>query len=235
MLNLTPLYLKCVARGPCRDPHPEAAVWPQVAFRVELPYRGAKTPDLPPFAEAAMRTVACFVLLLAACASPSSEVVDVTPAAPASVMASGGSVDINIPTERAIVSEVVDASPADAWAALPKAWADLGIEVRESSRATRTLGNSRLVVMRRLGSTPLSRYLSCGAGIQGPFADMYRIQMSIQSAVVPAQGGGVEIRTYLEAVARNPEGTSNVQVPCTSTQRLEREIAARVRAHVQGG
>jgi poly(3-hydroxybutyrate) depolymerase len=174
-------------------------------------------------------------LAFAACATSAADTVDVTRPGPASVIASAGSVDVNVPTERAIVSETVDASPADAWAALPKAWADLGIEVRESSRATRSLGNSRLVVMRRLGSAPLSRYLSCGAGIQGPFADVYRIQMSIQSAVVPAQGGGVEIRTYIEAVARNPEGTSNVQVSCTSTQRLEREIAARVRAHVLGG
>lgn len=181
-----------------------------------------------------MRASPCLLLLLSACASPSADAVDVTSPRPAAVTSSGTSVDINIPTERAIVSETVAATPADAWAALPKAWADLGIEVGESSRATRTLANPRLVLTRRLGSTPLSRYLSCGAGIQGPFADTYRIQMIIQSAVVAAQGGGVEIRTYLEAVARNPEGTSNVQVPCTSTQRLEREIAARVRAHLQG-
>lgn len=182
-----------------------------------------------------MRASLLLLLALAACASPPGDAVDVTSPARPSVTVSGATVDINIPTERAIVAEAVDATPAAAWSALPKAWADLGIEVRESSRATRTLGNARLTVSRRLGDVPLSRYLSCGAGIQGAFADSYRIQMSIQSAVVPAQGGGVEIRTYIEAVARNPEGTSNTAVNCTSTQRLERDIASRVRVHVQAG
>lgn len=178
---------------------------------------------------------AVVVLVLAACAPPSGQAVDVTRPGPASVSVSGTTVDVNLPTERAIVSEELDATPEAAWAALPKAWEDLGIEVRESSRATRTLANARLVISRRMGGAPLSRYLSCGAGMQGAFADVYRIQMSIHSAVVPVAGGGVEIRTYLEAVARNPEGTSNTAVNCTSTQRLEREIAARVRAHLQGG
>lgn len=175
------------------------------------------------------------MVVLAACAAPSGEAVDVTRPGPASVVASGTTVDVNLPTERAIVTDEVDATPEAAWAALAKAYADLGIEVRETSRPARTLGNSRLVISRRLGGAPLSRYLSCGSGMQGAFADFYRIQMSIQSAVVPVPGAGVEIRTYLEAVARNPEGTSNTTVNCSSTRRLEREIAARVRAHVQGG
>lgn len=177
-----------------------------------------------------MRAPLVLVLVLAGCASYTGGVRDVTRSGPPSVTASGGTVDVSLSTERAIVSEVVDATPEAAWAALPQAWADLGLTVLESSGAARTLGNSRLAVSRRLGNVPLSRYLSCGSGIQGPFADLYRVQMSIQSTVVPASGGGVEIRTFIDAVARNPEGTSSAQVPCTSTQRLEREIVAKVRA-----
>ena len=59
--------------------------------------------------------------------------------------------------------------------------------------------------------------------------------MLIRSSIVPAEGGGVRVESYLEASARNPEGSSNTGVACATTQRLEREIAGRVRFHVGGG
>lgn len=182
-----------------------------------------------------MRLCAPLLLVLAAgCASGTADPGRVSTARPSSVQGSGSSVDINLAPDRAIVREAIQATPDAAWAALPKAYADLGIAVRETSGAARTLGNSRLVVSRRLAGNPLSTYLECGSGITGRFADRYRIEIVIRSTIVAAEGGGAQVDTYLEALARNPEGGSNTGVACTSTQRLEQEIAARVRVHAEG-
>jgi hypothetical protein len=119
-----------------------------------------------------MRVLAPLLLVLAAaCAASGSDPVRVRATRPPSVQASGTTTDVNISTERAIVSEVIQATPEVAWESLRKAYADLGIEVKETSDASRVLGNSRLVISRRLGDAPLSRYLECGAGLTGPFAD----------------------------------------------------------------
>lgn len=175
------------------------------------------------------------VVLTAACATSSSQQPVVREGRPASISMSGSTVDVHIPQDRAIVGNLILASPAATWAVLRKAYEDLGIPVTESSAASRTLGNPRFLVSRRLGNTALSRFLSCGAGIHGPFADNYRVELFVRSTVVPADEGASELHTYVEAVARNPEGTSNTAVPCSSTRRLERDIATRVHLLVAGG
>jgi hypothetical protein len=173
--------------------------------------------------------------LLAACATSEPDSVRLPPNRPASVVVAGSTVEVNLPPDREIVTEAIRATPMVAWAALHKAYEDLGIEVRESNERTLNLGNSRFLVSRRLAGTPLSRYLECGQGLLGYFADIYRIEMHISSSIVAGGAGSVQVSTYLEAVARNPEGTSSNPAACSSTRRLEREIAARVRFHSEGG
>jgi hypothetical protein len=151
---------------------------------------------------------------------------------PPSIHDSGTTVDVTFTTSRDVVSEAVQATPEAAWEALPKAYADLGIPVQEVSESSHVLGNSHFVVSRRLGETPLSQYLECGSGLTGPFADRYRVEMLVRTSVVPAEAGAARVDTYVAASARNPEGSSNTGVACASTQRLEREIAERVRVHV---
>jgi hypothetical protein len=175
------------------------------------------------------------LVFLAACATSEPDSVTMPPTRPASVIVSGSTVEVNLPPHREIVTEAIQATPEVAWASLHKAYEDLGIEVKEANERLRILVNPRFVVSRRLAGTPLSRYLECGRGLLGHFADTYRIEMHIRSSVVPGEAGVVQVNTYLEAVARNPEGTSGTAISCSSTQRLEREIAARVRYHAEGG
>jgi len=172
------------------------------------------------------------LVVASACGAPGAAPAPGRATPPPSVTTSGTTTDVTFSTTRGVVTEVVQATPEAAWAALPNAYADLGIAVKEVSEASRVLGNARLLVSRRLGETPLSRYLECGSGLTGPFADRYRVEMLIRTAVVPAEGGGARLESYLEASARNPEGSSNTGVACASTQRLERMIAERVRFHV---
>lgn len=173
--------------------------------------------------------------LLAACVTAEPDSVRPPPDRPASVTVTGSTVEINLPPDREIVTEAIRATPAVAWAALHKAYEDLGIDVRQSNERTLTLGNPRFLVSRRLAGTSLSRYLECGQGLLGYFADNYRIEMRIVSSIATGGAGSVQVSTYLEAVARNPEGTSSSPVACSSTRRLEQEIAARVRLHSEGG
>ena len=183
-----------------------------------------------------MRMTALFAFVLAsACGSPGSGPAPGAATPPPSLTAAGTTMDLSFTPSRGVVTDAVQATPEAAWAALPKAYADLGIPVKEASDASRVLGNSRFVISRRLGDTPLSRYLECGSGLTGPFADRYRIEMLIRSTIIPAEGGGVRVESYLEASARNPEGSSNTGVACATTQRLERQIAGRVRFHVGAG
>jgi len=182
-----------------------------------------------------VRTLAPLLCVFYAACASTSDSTPVASARPPSVYASGGStVDVFIPTERAVVSDAIRATPEAAWAGLQLAYEHFGIEVKERSDANRMLGNPRFVVSRRLGDTPLSRYLECGSGLMGAFADRYRVEMSIRSVVLSGEAGGSRIDTVIQVSARNPEGTSNTAVACTSTQRLEREIAEQVRLHAEG-
>jgi len=183
-----------------------------------------------------MRTTVLFVpVLAAACASAGGAPGHVPAALPPSIESSGTSLEVRVSPTREVVAESIPA-PADAvWSALPKVYADLGLQVTQVSEANRVLGNPKLVLIRRLGEVPLSRYLECGSGLTGPFADRYRIELLIRTAVVPDGSGTARVETYVDAQARNPEGSSNTGVTCASTGRLEREIAERVRARVGSG
>lgn len=128
----------------------------------------------------------------------------------------------------------VDAPPEKAWEALIQVVADLGVEVSGTDPAAFALNNPDFQISRRLGDERLSRYLRCGSGMTGPFADRYRIRMNFHSQVAPTPDGKSVVETTIQAMGTNPEGTSNTRVPCTSTHILESRIAEGV-AKLVGG
>jgi hypothetical protein len=132
------------------------------------------------------------------------------------------------------VSFDVDAPPEKAWEALIKIVADLGVEVSGTDPAAFALSNPDFSISRRLGDERLSRYLRCGNGITGPFADRYRIRMNFHSQITPGPDGTSVVETTIQAFGINPEGTSNTRVSCTSTHILESRIAEGV-AKLAGG
>jgi hypothetical protein len=183
-----------------------------------------------------MRTTVLFATVLAAaCGSAGGAPGRVPAALPPSIETSGASLEVRVAPTREVVAESIPASADAVWSALPKAYADLGIQVAQVSESNRVLGNPKLVLIRRLGEVPLSRYFECGSGLTGPFADRYRIELLLRTSVVPGGSGASRLETYVDAQARNPEGSSNTGVTCASTGRLEREIAERVRARVGSG
>jgi len=174
-----------------------------------------------------------FPLLLSGCLSSGPEAVREPIDPPTSIIASSTSVDVNLNPDREVVTEAMAATPEAAWAALQTAYEDLGIPVGEINHERMILGNPKFVLSRSLNRTRLSNYLDCGQGPSGNYADLHRIEMQIRSSIIAVEGG-VQVNTYVAAIARNMEGTSNTRIRCASKFRLEQEIAGRVRFYAEG-
>lgn len=120
-------------------------------------------------------------------------------------------------------------SPADIWSVLPSVYGDLKIPIGTTDPATRTYGNTSLVLGRSLGGQPVSRYLSCGTDAFGvSLAERYRVTMSVVTILTPGQNGKTHVETRVSGSAANPS-VSDARVECTSTGALEETIASRIR------
>lgn len=187
------------------------------------------------------RVLSVASLVLIGCASPASE----APSGPADLRpapTAGSAVRdryregrvTNIQPDVDRVSNDIPAPPDGVWKALVQVYGDLGIEIAGADPRTRSLNNPDFAVSRRLGGERLSRYMSCGSGIAGGFADNFRIQMNILSQVETSSDGQSILHTTIQAYGINPEGVSNTRVPCSSTHQLEYRIAAAVEELVGG-
>lgn len=170
---------------------------------------------------------------LAACSTSGPEAVREPLHRPATVTMVSTGMDVDVQPDREIVTEVVAATPDAAWTALQKVYEEFEIPVKERNDELRILGNPRLVVSRRLAGTRLSRYLDCGYGPAGNHADTHRVELQIRTSILEV-GAGVRVNTFLGAIARSMDGTSNTRVRCASTFRLEQEIAGRVKLWAEG-
>jgi len=174
-----------------------------------------------------------FPICLTGCLSSGPEAVREPTHRPSSVIASSTQVDVNLNPDREVVTEAIVATPEAAWAALQTAYDEMGIPVKEINEERMILGNPKFVLSRSLNRRRLSTYLDCGQGPSGNYADIHRIEMQLRSSIIPIEGG-IQVNTYVAAVARNMEGTSNARIRCASKFRLEQEIAGRVRLWAEG-
>jgi hypothetical protein len=114
----------------------------------------------------------------------------------------------------------------EAFAALPAAYAELGLDGAVADAAGRVYARESFVVRRRLGGVPLSRYLDCGTRMGLPNADAYAVRLAVATRVEP-HGPGATLRTEIQATAQD-SGRSDPPVRCGTTSELERRIAALV-------
>lgn len=148
--------------------------------------------------------------------------------------AEGGAVAVRVAGSGA-VSTTIDAPPAQVLAALRQAHAALGIPITLDDPPRLRLGNLDFHRTGSIGKMRMSRFVSCGDGITGPRADVYRIYLSLESIVVPAAGGASELRTALVASASGMAGGAPDRIPCGTTGVLEARIAELVRAQLARG
>jgi hypothetical protein len=132
--------------------------------------------------------------------------------------AKGIEYDITLPAERV-------------WSLLPLAYDALGLPLTTLDTQRRVIAAGGVRAQGRLRSTPLSRYLECGAAIGGvPLADSYLVMLDVQTQLVPSgDGARAGLNTAVRATARSASTGSNTPVNCTSTGTLERRVAEMVR------
>lgn len=101
---------------------------------------------------------------------------------------------------------------------------ELQIELATRDSANGVVGNLSLTKMRRLGKSPLSRYLSCGSGMTGPNADAYRIYLAVVALIDPLPNNRSRLGVAVAAGAQDVQGNSKLPIACGSTGALETQI-----------
>jgi hypothetical protein len=119
----------------------------------------------------------------------------------------------------------LEAPLEEVWRALPAAYAAVGIEVAQTDVQRGVIGNPGFRARRRLGDTPLVRYLDCGSTQGGNSAESYEVHFSVLSEVTRDERGRTVLSTVVDATAR-PVNFPGDPVRCMSKGELERLIAA---------
>lgn len=178
---------------------------------------------IPPAAPAAIGVA----LLLGACGGSRARVPSGGEAQSTMRVASGsgeraGQLTI-VASDRPLVDRL--AVPADsAWGVLPAVYADLGIDYKTLDQTRRVIANDALAVRRQLGRVPLSRYVSCGTANGRDNADSFAVTLSVRTQVVADSAAGTAVVSTVSATARSLLFDTG-DVACSSTQRLEEQIA----------
>lgn len=181
-----------------------------------------------------MRRLLPLALLLAGCVTASRDIPSTeTERVVTSIgMPAGGTVLVESQREGNITRTLLDAPPEVVWSALQQVQVDMRIPVNVVDTRTRITGMQEERLQRVLGRRP-SWWLDCGAGLTGNHADQYEVTATLLNQVFPAGEGRAEVRTRFEASAKD-RAHSNNAVRCTTTGRLERQIAEALRAAVAG-
>lgn len=110
-----------------------------------------------------------------------------------------------------------------AWTAVRAVYDSLHLTVAGYDAAAHTIESPTLRLRRRLGDTPLSRYLNCGnaQGVSG--ADTYEVQLAVRTTLRVSESGATSVLSYVNAEAR-PITISGDYARCISTGKLEARV-----------
>jgi hypothetical protein len=136
---------------------------------------------------------------------------------------SGGNFTLRLTHDASGYADTVALASGPAWAALMRAYTNLGMPISASFPEKHLLGTGPFRVHRRLGGQALSQYLDCGSSITGDNADQYEVTLRVVSEIEPAGAQSI-VRTQLAATAV-AVGSSNSLLHCSSKHTLERRIA----------
>jgi hypothetical protein len=118
----------------------------------------------------------------------------------------------------------VPASAGRAFAALAAVYTALKLEPELRDSAALQVGIPSFYRRETLAGRQISSWLSCGEGMTGPYADYYRIYLSLISTLTPSGNDNSTVRTMLLASAVNITEGAREPMPCESTGRLEVRI-----------
>jgi hypothetical protein len=109
------------------------------------------------------------------------------------------------------------------WKALPMVYDSLSIPLTIVDSRTRVIGNEGFKIRRRLGKTPLSRYLECGRSQMDQNADEYEITMSVITRLAVVDSQQTKVTTMVEASAKGLQFAGQAS-SCTSRGALEAQL-----------
>lgn len=173
-------------------------------------------------------------LLLTGCASAQQPGLPEAPTTTRKVteiqMAEGARVAVTQMIESNLRTTNIAGTPDAAWAVLPGVFEELGVPVTMVDARSRLLGTTENRI-RRFGTTRLSRYLDCGSGMAGQYADLYDVYVSVVTQLHPGEGDGTQVRTQVEASAKDG-AHGNSALRCTSKGTLEAAIVKSLQARM---
>jgi hypothetical protein len=173
-------------------------------------------------------------LVLCACASGSGGSSNETPMMQqrleyTRIETPSGPIEIDWERERTFDETKLLVSVDKAWAALPAAFGELGIEPGILDSKQHVFGNAGSTFRREMGRQRLSKYFDCGSTAGMSNSDTYDVVVRVISQIIPAGEGLSSLRTQAEATA-HANAVAGQQVRCASTGELERRIASMVSA-----
>jgi hypothetical protein len=154
---------------------------------------------------------------------------------PVSIQTAEGTSDHTVRHEDFVAVSTVAVPRTQAWEHLLAVWEEMELPQAVGDRRAFTLTLNEQTVVRRLGTVPLSNYLSCGRSMSGWNADTHRIRLSIRTLLERTAADSTRVHTRLDAVAHSTGGTSAAPIQCTSKGTLEMEIARRVQQRAAPG
>ena len=132
--------------------------------------------------------------------------------------------------DQAVRTDTLQIYPAQAWAVVARAYADVGLPPGTAQEGMRTYGVPRMTLRRELSGTPLARFVSCGATMGIPNANTYDVTLSVISRLTGFDQNKTIVQTQIRAFAR-PTGVSANPITCSTTMELERRIANLIEHH----
>lgn len=185
-----------------------------------------------------MKWSAAVLLLMAAGCASTQEDSAVSPRGPVenviTISSGDGTVqgEMRVTREDYVARNTVEATPDEVLAVLPAAFVGVGLPAPEIDEQRRLAVVPPHVVSRRLGGVRMSTLLDCGRGMAGPYADTYRIHLSVSTEIRPLGEDASTVLTRVEATGQNTGGTAG-NVRCSSLGQLEGRIVDALREGVR--
>lgn len=129
-------------------------------------------------------------------------------------------------SQKFVSNATADGKFDDVWSVLPEVYKRFALPVDGITASTHTITTGQVHVRRSLNNVPLSRYMECGRATLGPNADIYDINLKVET-VIAGKDGAVAIHSSLTAVGSGV-GNGGAQVRCSSSGELESRIAAKI-------
>lgn len=162
------------------------------------------------------------VLICAACATANSSASSGSETVRVSSLAGGMTAEIH-PSDQLRGGDIP--APIDrTWAAMRAVYDSLNLPVASVDPSAHVIESPNLRLRRRLGDTPLNKYLRCGDTQGGQSVDTYEIQMSVRTSL-KEHNGATTIMTSVSAEGR-PITISADYTRCTSTGNLESRVVS---------